>query len=362
MRIILLAGGPRSGLDLFHSLLDNHSEILQFPGILYIDQKLKKILSQSSKKKIAKEFIKEYKNFFDSRKLKIERHHQLGEKKNKFYEVDKEKFVENFLSLSKKKKFFNNQIFQNLFLLHKAYDSKDLGKKKKIILINAHILPFVLNFEKIFKGINYEIIHTIRHPLSAISSTVKNWINYKNGIYLKPKELFYNLDLIVFGIQKLKNLKRKIHIIQLENLHQKANSIMKKFCKIYGLKFEKTLLKSTFHNLKWWGDAVSGKDLNGLNKNFKASYDLDLFEESDLGYLKYILNDILKKYNYKINIEKKMAFHFKPLKCERISWKKTIENKQIKHSISILFFYLKRVLKFNIFFIKKEIFLPKSIS
>ena len=57
-----------------------------------------------------------------------------------------------------------------------------------------------------------------------------------------------------------------------------------------------------------------------------------------------------------------MAFHFKPLKCERISWKKTIENKQIKHSISILFFYLKRVLKFNIFFIKKEIFLPKSIS
>ena len=82
MRIILLAGGARSGVDLFHSLLDNHGEILHFPGILKIDQKLKKILSQSSKKKIAKEFIKEYKNFFDSRKLKMERHHQLGKKKN----------------------------------------------------------------------------------------------------------------------------------------------------------------------------------------------------------------------------------------------------------------------------------------
>ena len=228
-------------------------------------------------------------------------------------------------------------------------------------MINVHILPFVFNFEKIFKGVNYEIIHTIRHPLSAISSTVKNWINYKNGIYLKPKELFYNLDLIVFGIQKLKNLKRKIHIIQLENLHQRANLIMKQFCKIYDLRFEKTLLNSTFHNLQWWGDAVSGKDLNGLNKNFKASYDLDLFEESDLSYLKYILYDILKKYNYKINIEEKMAFHFKPLKFEQISWKKTIENKQIKHSLSILFYYLKRVLKFNKFFIKKEIFLPRSI-
>ena len=37
MRIILLAGGARSGVDLFH-VLDNHGEILHFPGVLKIDQ------------------------------------------------------------------------------------------------------------------------------------------------------------------------------------------------------------------------------------------------------------------------------------------------------------------------------------
>ena len=359
MRLILLAAGPRGGLDLFQSLLDNHDEILQFPGIIYINEKLRKILSHRSKKKIAQDFIKEYLSFFDSRKSNIERHYMLGDKKNQFYKIDKKKFIERFILLSKKNFLYKDKLFQNLFLLHLAYDLTN-NKKKKLLVINAHIIPYVFNFEKLFKGINYEIIHTIRNPLSAMSSTLKNWLKFKNGVYLKPKELFYNLDTIVFGIQKLKKLKKKIYIIQLENLHQKLNLVMLHFCKIYNLKFKKCLRKSTYHNLKWWGDKISGKDLNGINKNFKISYNLDFFEEGDLEYLKYILDDILKKYNYEINTSRKSALHLKPLKCELISWKNTIKNKQIKHFFSIIYHYLKRILKFNKFFIK-NITLPNTI-
>lgn len=359
MKIILLAGGPRGGLDLFQSLLDGHEEILQFPGIIYVNDKLKKILSNKYKEKIAKNFIKEYPNFFDSRKSKIERHYMLGEKKKQFYRVDKKKFIKKFILLSKKN-FFKNSSFQNLFLLHMAYDQGNNSKKKKILVINAHIIPFIFNFEKIFKGVKFEIIHTIRHPLSAISSTLKNWLKFKNGIYLKPKELYYNLETMVFGIQKLKKLNKKIYIIQLENLHQKLNLVMQHFCKIYDLKFKKCLRKSTYHNLKWWGDKISGKDLNGINKKFKISYDLDYFEEKDLSYLKFVLENILRKYNYKINVSRKAELHLKPLRCELISWKKTIQNKQIKHFLSIFYFYIKRILKFNKFFIK-NISLPNSI-
>lgn len=358
MKLILLVGGPRAGLDLFQSLLDNHEEILQFPGVIYINNKLKEILTNKSKKKIAQNFIKEYPHFFDSRKTNIERHYMLGKKKNKFYKVNKRKFIKRFIILSKKKKLFKDVLYENLFLLHKAYNS---GKNKhKIIVINAHIIPFVFNFEKLFKGINFEIIHTIRHPLSSISSTVKNWLNYKRGIYLRPKELYYNLDVIVFGIQKLRKLNKKIHIIQLENMHRSVNSVMKHFCKIYSLKFQKCLVESTYHNLKWWGDKISGKDLNGVNKNFKITYDENLFKENDLAYFKYILQDILKKYKYKINSRKLIKFHLKPLSCELTAWKKTIQNKQIKHSFSIIYFYVKRIFKFNKLFISNK-FLPNTI-
>ena len=41
MKIVLLAAGGRAGSDFFHSLLDGHSQILQFPGYLRIDDNFK---------------------------------------------------------------------------------------------------------------------------------------------------------------------------------------------------------------------------------------------------------------------------------------------------------------------------------
>jgi|TARA_B100000780_G_scaffold267993_1_gene225551 hypothetical protein len=361
MKILLLAGGARAGVDLFQSLLDGHEQILQFPGVIYINSELEKILSKKSKKEMAQTFIKQYPVFFDSRIKSRERHHMLGEKKNSFYKVNKKKFIQRFISFSKNEILYaKDKKFQNLYLLHKAYDFNYEKKEKKILIINAHIIPFVVNFKKLFKNIDYEIIHTIRHPLSSISSTVKNWLKYKNGINLNPKELFYNLDLIFFGFQKLKKLNKKLHVIQLEKLHQNVNSVMRYFCQIYNLKFSSSLKESTYHKLKWWGDIISGKDLNGVNKNFKISYDSSLFENKDLFYIKNLMNNKLKKYNYKIEISKKYFIHFMPLKCELIVWKNTIKNKKIKHILSIPYFYLKRILIFNKIFIK-DIVLPKSI-
>ena len=359
MKILLLAGGARAGIDLFQSLLDGHEQILQFPGVIYVNQ-LKEILSQNSKKKIAVAFIKKYPVFFDSRKKSRERHYMLGSKKNMFYKVDKKKFIKRFVNFSKNENLYKeDKLFQNFYLLHKAYNFKH-EKKKKILVINTHIIPYIINFEKIFKNIDYEIIHTIRHPLSSVSSTVKNWLKYKNGIHFRPKDLFYNLDLIFFGIQKLKKLNKKLYIVQLEKTHQNVNSVMKYFCQIYDLKFLSSLKESTYHGLKWWGDIVSGRDLNGVNKNFKISYDLEIFEEKDLFFVKNLMSNKLKKYNYKIETTKKYLIHLMPLKCELIVWKNTIKNKLIKHILSIPYFYLKRILIFNKLFVK-DIVLPKSI-
>ena len=50
MKILLLAAGGRAGSDFFHSLLDGHSQILQFPGYLKV-YKLKRIFTSSIPKK-----------------------------------------------------------------------------------------------------------------------------------------------------------------------------------------------------------------------------------------------------------------------------------------------------------------------
>ncbi len=104
MKLILLAAGGRAGSDFFHSLLDEHPEILQFPGYFRVDDNLKLILKTHSLKEKAKLFIKFYPEFFNSKLNKLERWDRLGEKKQSEFRVDKKKFINYFYKLTHKKK------------------------------------------------------------------------------------------------------------------------------------------------------------------------------------------------------------------------------------------------------------------
>ena len=68
MKTLLLVAGSRAGSDFFQSLLDGHSQILQFPGTLQTSKKLSKILSLENPNDISTYFIKKYLHFLQSRK------------------------------------------------------------------------------------------------------------------------------------------------------------------------------------------------------------------------------------------------------------------------------------------------------
>ena len=120
---------------------------------------------------------------------------------------------------------------------------------------------------------------------------------------------------------------------------------MRNFCKVYNIKFSKSLKVSSFHNLKWWGDKISGKDLNGVNKNFRIKYDMNKFLRETSIFQKIIWQEFLK-YNYKKLNVGKFYYHIFPLRCELITWKNTLKNYKIKHILSIPYFYFKKI---NIF-------------
>ncbi len=48
MKVLLLVAGGRAGSGLFHSLLDEHSQILQFPGILEINKNILDLIKQKN--------------------------------------------------------------------------------------------------------------------------------------------------------------------------------------------------------------------------------------------------------------------------------------------------------------------------
>ena len=363
MKTLLFVTGGRGGSDFFQGLLDGHSQILQFPGELRINKDFQEMISLDAPDQISKRFINLYPYYFDSRigHGRFERHNRLGKKKNKFYKVNKKKFVKNFSKLMNKKENLSKiEIIKNL---HIAYSLAKGEKKceKKVLFIHTHLVSWTKEFIKIVNPKNTSIIHIIRHPLASINSPIKNWLTFENGKHFFPKDLHFQLDLVFNGIFDLMKLK-KVYIMQLEKLHWENEYVMRKFCKIFKIKYEKCLKSSTQLGLKWWGDKLSKRWLSGVNKNFKINIDKYYFFNRDLEFFQFLTSRIIKYYNYDFMFpRRKIYFNFLPMKCELLVWKNSFKHLRWKQIFSIPVFYLIRILLINKFTMQNKK-LPYSIG
>ena len=356
MKIAILLAGSRAGSDFFASLLDGHSQICQFPGDFVYDQKLKKIFNLDPNL-IPDEFIKLFPHFFNSRLNKRERHDKLGKNKNEFYVVDELKFKKRFISNLKLKKASKINLLLNL---HESYSfsSNDRGKKK-LILINVHLIEWAKIFFRDFRSKEIEIIYTTRYPLSGLSSPLKDWLEYKPKA-VGPDFMYYHIELVLNGINMITKFKKKIHVVKLENLHQENVKTMKNFCRAFNLKYENSLKYSTFFKKKWWGDKSSKKYLDGVNKKFKISYEKSYFYKRDVSNIEQILHKELKVLKYpRINKYPEKKSIFLPMKIELIILINLFKFFKIKSLIKFFYYFLKRI--FLIYQLKSQKFLVTKI-
>lgn len=338
MKIFLLLGIGRSGTDFLQSLFDKHPEISQFPGVFFFYNFYKKIKNKN-KNQIAKKFVNEHERFFNSKIYKQERHDELGKNRNEHFTVSKKKFIKKFVQLCKKTKDIRD-IFVNLHLAYSAASGENTSKKK-IIVLNVHNIENI-PFLEIF---DYKIILTLRNPISSISSSISHWLSYsKKNVDLWW--LYYQINRLVNLIGECMKFKKKIFIVRLDLLHKKNSLVMKKILKIMNIKYHSNLKKSTYHGKFWWGDKLSGKNLNGINKNFKETYNPKVFFTKDIVYLEYCLNFYYKVYKFKKIYEKirfKNIHKLMPLKIELIVWKNLITNLNFVQLFLIPYYYIKRI-------------------
>ena len=85
MKIIFIVTGGRNGSIFFQSLLDNHKEILQMPGVFHLDIFIEEIKKGLSEDLLADKFINLFPEFFDSRKDLIHKMDKLGDSKEAFF-------------------------------------------------------------------------------------------------------------------------------------------------------------------------------------------------------------------------------------------------------------------------------------
>jgi len=339
MKLAVLVSGGRTGSDLFQSLLDGHKEVLSFPGVFFFDVFLKNL--KIKKINPGSLFIKMCKNFFDSRLNLLERHDRLGIYKNEYYLVDKDIFLKKYNEISKKKNLSKFEILLNLHLAYAYAKGEDVSKKKLIFLHIHHWHRL-----ESLKELNFYLFYTIREPLINLSSAFKNWTSYNDRLF-SFKQLCKYYERIRNGIDYCQKIQTKdFYVIKLEDIHLNNKVVLKNFCKLFNLKFQTSLYSSTFHNRKWWGDSLSKKYLDGINKNFKSKLDESLFYNYDIKYLKSVMNVIYLNY-YKSDLNKKMFFPYRPLKMEIILLKNKLRGFDLFSLFKMMYYSILRYYLLN---------------
>jgi len=234
----------------------------------------------------------------------------------------------------------SHDIFINLHLAYSAASGENINKKK-VIILNIHNIENISGLKKF----NYKIILSLRHPISSISSSISGWLSYSRK-NVDLWWLYFQINRLANLIEDCMKLKKKIYIIKLDLLHTKNTLLMRKILKIMNIKYHPNIKKSTYHGKLWWGDKLSNKKLNGINKNFKDTYNSKNFFKNDVVYLEHCLNFYYTTYKYR-KIYKKIQFKniykLMPLKIELIVWKNLIFNLNFSQIILIPYYYIKRI-------------------
>ena len=199
----------------------------------------------------------------------------------------------------------------------------------------------------------------------SLCSTINHWLEYKSGKNLYSKSLYANYEMHINMMNVLYKFRKKVSIIQLENLHLKSNKVLKNLCKLLKINYQSSLKKSSYHNKLWWGDSVSKKFLNGLNPKFKNKFDKNIFFDKDIEIIESKLKNIITRYNYPTRSKSKIQnkyLQFLPFKFELIVWLNSLKNRRFKQFLLIPFFFIKRLILFSRknLYSKKE--LPNSIG
>ena len=342
---------------------------MQFPGDFRFDHLFVDILNEKDPNKMSQMFCDLNPFFFDSRLQKnswhIDRHYMLGKNKNEFYKFSKIIFKKNFIYFYNKSK---KRSIDKIIALHQAY-AKVSGqnlKTKKIIVLHLHIIEYFKNFINYFgKFNNFIILLTIRDPLVSLCATINHWLKYKSGKDLYSESLYNNYEMHINTINVLHQFRKKVSIVQLENLHLKSSRVLKKLCKLLKINYKNSLKRSTFFNKVWWGDSVSRKFLNGLNPKFKNKFDKNIFFDKDIQILENKLQNVIKKYNYPIRSTLKIKnkyLQFLPFKFELIVWFNTLKNRKYRQFILIPFFFIKRLILFSRRNLYNRKTLPNSVG
>jgi hypothetical protein len=347
LKKVLLVTTGRTGSDFFQSLTDGHSQIIQFTGIWKFHDLWDNAKCKSSLDDLIDEFIWYHSIVFHLEKFKsqynkLERWDQLGPSKDESFYVDITLFKKHLLAILKLKGLNCATFFHGIHLAYSLASGWD-PMKAKILFYHVHHIESLSRFQIDFP--DFDLICTVREPRNTIVSGIENFKKYCNMETYTNQYIYSILKRNLEESSEALKFTKRIHALRLESLHTAPKDTIGEFCDSYGIDLRDTLLESTYHGKKWWGDMVSGEYLDGFNNQIENKKWDGMFFWYDIWLIEFILYSRLKHYHYKMSYTLPtylwplmVILAVLPLKYEIKSWRVAFSKKADlrEHSIALI--------------------------
>lgn len=279
-RVLLIFYYGRSGSYFFHSLLDNHPNVISIPsGCLESYDKFWNACDNYDKYYLIYKFIKVYYEMFDpdvkSAGVSITGSaiRDLGERGDLVLNIDINLFITELM------RYLNDYatVDKHCFFVgvNYAYYISLYGKQppENSLIVhqahfpNPHLIMDFLNFYE-----DVKVIHVIREPICSLGSHIKHHAKDVKEFFGFNSQKLLNLIVgIVNGGYEYFDAYHKVgRAVRLEDLHSKPEITMRSVSDWLGIPWSDTLLESTFGGLKYsfkssYFGSVSGFQTNTIS-------------------------------------------------------------------------------------------------
>lgn len=263
--VYVLFASPRSGTDLFQSLLDSHPQILQLPGPFDFVDVWRSSLCHNDPEGFAYEFAWSNRGGRKSPLLKFlgrhnsfERWDRLGQHRDESFTVDADAFARHFVATVGSGPLDSRAAFLGIHVAYAAACGQD-PDAAAAVLYHRHTPADLSSLTEVIG--DFRPILTYRNPLNAMASEYRR----VDRLVVRPRRIAAKWKRFLQPLDPIPG--EEVIVICLDDLKSAPEAVMGSFAHAIGIDYRPELLSSTWHGLQWWGDEQTSAFLPGLTSH-----------------------------------------------------------------------------------------------
>ena len=299
----------RSGTHLLKSLLDSHSQVivsmLSGPALFKLWQsEVDAVGGRPDPQTLAEAIFAAFPGEFNEGRILEEPRMSgmctLGESRDQLFTIDRARFREELAEIvtgaeTLELKLFYQAVHLAAFLAMGGSCDPQAGELPVIVEGGIHFATNVADTERLLTLFPYaRLLHMVRDPVIAFGSALHYQLRSGQATLYN---LSYQLQSLFQPVPARAEWADHTCVLRLEDVHAQPRATLELLCGMLGIRWEDSLLRSTFGGLTWW-NSLTSEQLSGFTDRTVSKTYEELLSPADKAKLKRMLRVKYRAWGY----------------------------------------------------------------